>query len=243
MDFKKEAARVANTLIKNNSSVGLGDGSAIRILAAYLLEGVRQGLDIRLYTSSVQTERLLKDAGITVHDISIIDKLDQYFDGCDQVDEQLNVVKSGSGIHTQEKLLAVMADQFIILAEESKFVPFPDPKFPLVLEVLPQSAKFVIREMKTICPGAGVAIRYNQDDEQSPVITRNGNYLMNCWFPEWPDAAFIQSRTKQITGVVEISLFYKIADEAIIAGKAGIFRHQRKNGLVSITDCYPLEAK
>lgn len=241
MDLKKEAARVAYTLIQNNSSVGLGDGTTIRFLATQLLVGIRQGLHVSLYTSSVHTEKLMQDEGITVHDISNTDRLDQYFDGCDQVDEQLSVVKSGAGIHTQEKLLAAMSDRFIILAEESKYVTFPDAKYPLVLEILPQSIKYVMREMKTIYPGAGVSVRKMPDNGEGPVITRNGNYLMNCWFSEWPDTAFIQTRIKQITGVVEISLFYRMADEAIIAGKTGIFRHQRKNGLVIITDRYPLE--
>jgi DeoR/GlpR family transcriptional regulator of sugar metabolism len=36
MDLKKEAARLAFRLVENNSSIGLGDGSAVLNLAAYL---------------------------------------------------------------------------------------------------------------------------------------------------------------------------------------------------------------
>jgi ribose 5-phosphate isomerase A len=243
MDLKKEAARVAYTLIKNNRSVGLGDGTTIRFLAGYISDGISQGLTVSLYTSSFQTEQFLQKAGITVQDISFTDSLDQYFDGCDQVDGQMNVIKSGAGIHTQEKLLASMAGEFIVLAEESKSVPEPGPKFPLVLEILPQAARFVMKKVKTICPGVSLSVRSSPDKTVGPVITRNGNYLVDCWFPEWPDAEFIQNQTKQITGVVEISLFYRMADEAMIAGKNGVSRYQRKNDQVKLIGQYSLETE
>jgi len=241
MDLKKESARIAFSLIKNNSSVGLGDGSAFRSLAAYLAEGINSGLDLKLYTSSFTTERFLTEAGLTVSDLSHTDSLHQYFDGCDQVDFQLNALKSGSGIHTQEKLLASMADEFIILADESKFIGSFDPKFPLVLEVLPQACGYVMKAMKKMFPLSMQTLRTSAENANGPVLTRNGNHLLDCRFPEWPDPFLVQSQCRPVTGVVDISLFYQLASEAIIAGENGVNRYQKNQEGVHLINRYPLE--
>jgi ribose 5-phosphate isomerase A len=226
MDLKKEVARVACTLITSNTSVGLGDGSTVRLLASYLKDGIASGLNVQLYTSSIQTHQFLKQFGIETLDISLTDSLDLYFDGCDQIDADLNALKSGAGIHTNEKLLAAMAKRFIILGDASKFVPKLDNKFPLVLEVLPQAVCFVLRKIKSIISQAQLSVRIS-DHADKPVITKNGNYLIDCFFQEWPALEFIDSQCKNITGVVEISLFYKMAHEAIIAGNNGIHTYKR----------------
>jgi ribose 5-phosphate isomerase A len=241
MDLKREAARLAFSLVENNSSLGLGDGSAVLNLAAYLLDGINQGLKVNLYTSSFKTQQFLEKSGIMVNDISQSDSLHQYFDGCDQVDGNLNVLKSGSGIHTQEKLLASMANHFFILADESKFVTVFDSRFPLVLEVLPQAVNFVMKELKTLYSGVKLVVRRSAIDENVVQFTRNGNYLIDCFFPEWPETELVQHQTRMITGVIEISLFYKIADEALIAGKNGVSRYQRKKNQINKISDHPLE--
>jgi ribose 5-phosphate isomerase A len=241
MDLKKEAARVAYSLIRNNSSIGLGGGSSIRWLASYLMDGINGGLNVRVYTSSFKTQQFLQEAGLTVSDISLTDSLSLYFDECDQLDIQFNALKSGAGIHPQEKLQATMAMKFVILVEESKFISNFDPRYPLVLEVLPQATGFVLKMMKATFPKTTLSIRRFADNAEEPVITRNGNFLIDCRFPEWPEPEFIQKQCKNITGVVEISLFYRMVNEAIIAGNHGVFRYQRKNDLVSIISQNPLE--
>lgn len=224
MDAKKEAARVACGLIKENDSVGLGDGATIRLLADYLIEKINNGFKVSLYTSSLQTQNHLLNAGVLTNDITQTDLIDVYFDGCDQIDEQLNALKSGSGIHTMEKLLASLARKFIIIGDDSKYTRKLNPSIPLVLEVIPQAARFVRNTLLSLYP-ACKAITRMSPQEDKPVLTINGNYLINCLFQEWPELAIIQKQCKQITGVVEISLFYQMVDEAIIADAGGIRRY------------------
>ena len=69
MDLKKEAAAVAYTFIANNTSIGLGDGSTVRWLAGYLKDGIKTGLNVKVYTSSLQTQEFMQASGITVFDI------------------------------------------------------------------------------------------------------------------------------------------------------------------------------
>ncbi len=232
MDLKKEAARAASLLVKNNTSIGLGDGSTIKYLAEFIINDLKNP-GKKIYTSSASTKIFLQDAGIIVNDISTTDNLDIYFDGCDQVDYNLNAIKSGSGIHTQEKLFATMANRFVILADTSKFVAVPDKKFPLVIEVLPQATIFVQKEIKNIIPETIFNVRM-QAGENIFVKTQNGNLLIDCFFNEWPDLEFINNECKKITGLVEISLFYKIATDAIIAGINGTQFYERKNDKVSL---------
>lgn len=236
MDLKNEAAQLAYTFIVDNMSIGLGDGSTVQCLAGFIINGIKDGLKVNVYTSSVRTMDFLHKAGITVSDISNTDSLDMYFDGCDQVDNHLNALKSGAGIHTSEKLLAAMARKFIIMADASKFVSKLDIKFPLVLETLPQATNFVFKEMQTLYRDASLSIRKSPENVGENVITINNNYLIDCWFAEWPDPGIVQIQTEKIVGVVEISLFYNMVDEAIIAGKEGVARYKRQNHLIRLME-------
>jgi ribose 5-phosphate isomerase A len=225
MDGKREAARIASTLVSDNTSVGLGDGSTVRLLAEFLIERMNEGLSVRLFTSSRQTQDFLQKAGFIVNDISQTDTLDIYFDGCDQIDERLNALKSGSGIHTMEKLLASMANKFVIIGDASKFVLELDPKYPLVLEVIPPAIAFVQRAVKSLYPECIITVRKTSPPENKPVLTLNGNLLLDCRFSKWPDLEMIHIQCKTITGIIEISLFYQMVHEAIIAGNNGIARY------------------
>ena len=233
MDIKKEAARVACTLVEDHTSVGLGDGSTVRLLAEFLINRMNTGLKISLFTSSLKTQDFLQTAGVMINDISGTDTLDIYFDGCDQIDGRLNALKSGSGIHTMEKLLASMAKKFVIMGDDAKFVQTLDAKFPLVLEVLPSAIAYVQRMMLSLFPEAMLAIRLSGQDGR-PLLTRHGNLLLDCRFCEWPELETVQLQCKKITGVVEISLFYQLVDEAIIAGIHGVSRYERRNDQIHV---------
>lgn len=45
-------------------------------------------------------------------------KLDVAFDGADEVDKDLCLIKGGGGCHLQEKLVAYTAKQLIIIADD-----------------------------------------------------------------------------------------------------------------------------
>src|SRR4051794_5723263 len=106
MDLKMEAAVKAVTFIKDGDSVGLGAGATIANIVNLLAEDKDAIRNINFFTSSFTTHQLLTKHGFRVGATSDITQLDIYFDGCDQLDKDLNALKSGGGIHTQEKLLA-----------------------------------------------------------------------------------------------------------------------------------------
>jgi ribose 5-phosphate isomerase A len=60
------------------------------------------------------------------------------------------------------------------------------------------------------------------DKKDGPVITENGNYLLDVYFQQWPELADINPVLKAVSGIVETSLFFGIAQKAIIAGEGGV---------------------
>lgn len=216
MDTKKIVAEKAISLVQKKQVVGLGASSAM----PYLVEALaarKDNLELQLLTSSFVTQQLLLEKGLQVGSLQNYSALDIYFDGCDQFDKDLNAVKSGGGIHTREKLLASMATQFVLLGDETKRTERFDIKFPLVLEVLPEAFRYVEEKIKMIFTGTSITMRMS-DKKIGPALTDNGNYLLDCWFTEWPQPGTIYERVKLITGVIETSLFYRLARIALMPG-------------------------
>lgn len=174
MDLKKEAAAKAITLIREKTIVGLGAGSTIAYLVEFLRNEIENGLEVKFVTSSFSTNELLLKNKFTVLQTASLSKIDIYFDGCDQLDEELNALKSGGGIHTQEKLLASMADEFVLIGDETKLVDNFDNSFPVVIELLPEAAAFVPAKILNLFSGASSSFRIS-DKKDGHVITDNGN--------------------------------------------------------------------
>ena len=149
------------------------------------------------------------------------DRVDLYFDGCDQFDRRLSALKSGGGVHTTEKVLASMADEFIIVGDYAKRVERLEPTYPLVLEVIPEALAFVSDRVKRFFNPVRSELRLS-NKKDGAVITERGNFLIDCWFDPFPEPAVINDRIAGIPGVLEHSLFYNLAQRAIVAGPDGV---------------------
>src|ERR1700744_1566086 len=139
-DYKQQAAAAAAELVRDGDSVGPGAGSTMGHLITALQD--RKG-PLTVASSSFATRQRLLNEGFAVKDSGWMLKLDWYFDGCDQFDRRLNALKSGGGVHTSEKVLAAMADNFVLVGDAAKRVERLDGRYPLVLEVIPEALTFV----------------------------------------------------------------------------------------------------
>lgn len=220
-DLKQVAAKAALDFIKPGQTIGLGAGSTIAHLVNYLKESASLHHSITTVTSSFNTQQLLQEHGFNSKQTGEVSQLDLYFDGCDQFDHQLNALKSGGGIHTREKLLAAMADKFILIGDGSKYVTQLYTTFPVVIEVIPEAVPFVMKQLKKIFSLANPVIRLS-NKKDGAVITENGNLLIDIWFRSFPPLDSLNHRLKEIPGILETSLFYNMAHAAIIAGKKGV---------------------
>ncbi len=220
-DYKLEAAKAALTLITPNQIIGLGAGSTIAHLVNMLARDLKLAASLIFTSSSFKTTQLLSKHELRIQSPALLNKLDIYFDGCDQFDSELNALKSGGGIHTTEKILASMAHEFILLGDEGKFSAQLNATYPLVIEILPQALQIVPAKLATLFPQATLTQRMSTQKDGA-LISDNGNMLIDVQFAELPEPAKLNALVKMIPGVVEHSLFYQMAGRAIVAGENGI---------------------
>ncbi|NBL55021.1 ribose-5-phosphate isomerase A, partial [Escherichia coli] len=126
------------------------------------------------------------------------------FDGCDQVDEKLNALKSGGGIHTKEKLIASMAEEYILLVDEAKVEKELTFNVPVVLEVLEDSLKYVEKKVLEL---NGKPVMRRSDKKDGFTISYNGNLLVDVFFNNVKDIHKLNDNLIRICGVIETSLF------------------------------------
>ena len=216
-DLKKNCAKEAMKYIKSGMIIGLGGGRSI----AYLIEHIKEdkNLKVKVVTPSTKTKMLCIENGLEVLHTCSVDKVDVAFDGCDQVDENLNALKSGGGIHTKEKLIASMAEEYILLVDAAKVEKTLTFKAPVVLEILEDSLKYVERRILEL---DGKPVVRSSDIKDGFTISDNGNLLMNVAFDDVKDIYELNNSLINICGVVETSLFIGVITKAIIASEKGI---------------------
>jgi ribose 5-phosphate isomerase A len=219
-DHKLEAAKAALKFIKPGQIIGLGAGSTIANLIHLLAEDVDFATSLTFASSSFKTAGSLMAKGLNIKAAEHLGYLDTYFDGCDQFDAQLNALKCGGGIHTSEKIMASLANEFILVGDAGKFVEKLDNTYPLVLEVLPSALQLVQQWLVENVPATKTVMRISTQKDGA-VITENGNYLLDVYFAETMPLDEMNA-LKMVPGVVEHSLFLGIAKRAIISGEDGV---------------------
>jgi ribose 5-phosphate isomerase A len=230
MDHKKEAAKEALTLIRPGSAIGFGAGSTMAYLIGLVGGDAELSGSLRVLSSSFATRELLRSSGFAVGEAGSTVRLDLYFDGCDQFDRRLNALKSGGGIHTSEKLMAAMADEFILVGDAAKRVERLGVEYPLVLEVIPEALAYISERVQRDFKPVRLAVR-RSEKKDGAVITERGNFLIDCWFDPFPEPTVINDRLAGIPGILEHSLFYNLAHRAIVAGPDGVKHYSRSGEL------------
>lgn len=216
-DLKKACAKEALKYIKNNTIIGLGGGSTISYLIDYIKED--KDLNVKVVTPSMKTQMLCIKNGLEVLHTCSVDKVVVAFDGCDEVDLNLNALKSGGGIHTKEKLIASMADEYILLVDDTKVSNTLTFKHPVVLEILHDSLSYVERIITEL--GGKLTIR-NSSAKDGFTISDNGNLLIDVAFENVTDIYKLENSLKNICGVVDTSLFINVVTKALVTGIDGI---------------------
>ena len=135
------------------------------------------------------------------------------------MDSDLNALKSGGGIHTKEKIIASMAEDYILLVDESKVVDKLDFKYPVVLEIFKESKSYVENAIKKL---NGVPTLRSSGAKDGFTISDNGLLLMDVKFENVNDIEMLNRKLNEIVGVVDTSLFYNIATKAIVVSEKGV---------------------
>lgn len=126
---KKSAAfqAVHDHLLPEYKYVGIGSGSTVvYVVDAIVSKGPEFYGSMTFIPTGSQSKGLIRKAGLTLANLDerpVVDgkpvALDVAFDGADEVDEDLNLIKGGGACLFQEKLVAIAAKRFIAVAGES----------------------------------------------------------------------------------------------------------------------------
>ncbi|MBS7616287.1 ribose 5-phosphate isomerase A [Candidatus Bathyarchaeota archaeon] len=224
---KKNAALEAVKNVKNGFVIGLGSGSTVAYAAEELGKRIKtEKLHVLAVPTSHQSFMLSVKNGIPTTTFEENPTLDLTIDGADQIDEKLNLIKGMGGALTREKIVAAASKKLIIIADERKAVKtLGENKQAVPIEVVPFATQFVIRKIATF--GGKPKIREGSG-KVGPVITDNGNFLIDADFGLIRNPAELEKKLKAVPGVVETGLFVGMTDTVYLGTREGVKKIERK---------------
>ncbi len=210
-------------LIFSGMKIGLGTGSTAMPAVKRLAEHIQNGelKDIKAVVTSFQTQNACQDYGIPVYSLNdkiIGGMLDLAVDGADEVDPDCNCIKGGGAAHVREKLVEYNSKIFVVVADSSKAVQSIGTKFPVPVEIIGDARVPVTNALKNL--GAECVLREGVR-KAGPVITDNGNQILDCTWKEPVNVAEMEDKINSITGVLENGLFSKNKPIVFIAKEDG----------------------
>ncbi len=222
-EMKVKAAQKAMDYVQNGMKLGLGTGSTAAKFVDLVGAAVAQGLDVLCVPTSEATREQAAGLNIPLTTLEETPHLDVTVDGADELDGHLRLVKGGGGALLREKIVATSSDKMVVIADESKYVETLG-QFPLPVEVVQFGLKSTLNMMEALAGRVGCEgeIRQRLQEDGSPFVTDNGNFILDCRFERIEKPEALSGALTQVPGVVENGLFLGIADVAIIAGPEGI---------------------
>jgi ribose 5-phosphate isomerase A len=224
---KRKAALEAVKHVKNGFIVGLGSGSTAAIAIEALGEKKqKENLSILGIPTSYQAFLFAVKHGIAVTTLEEHGVIDITIDGADQIDTKLNLIKGMGAALAREKIVASASKMNVIIADESKTVKvLGENNQPVPVETLPFAISVVKRRIEEI---GGKAVLREGKGKVGPVVTDNGNVIIDASFGVMDDAAELEKKLKMIPGAVETGLFIGLANIAYIGTPSKVEKIQQK---------------
>ena len=224
---KKEVAKAAVKHVEDGFVVGLGSGSTVAYAIEELGEKVKkEKLVIWGIPTSYQAFLLATRYGIKITTFEEHPIIDLTIDGADQVNPQLNLIKGMGGALTREKIVASASKINIIIADQNKKVTnLGDGNHPVPIEVLPFALSLVKNQIELM--GGKIVVREGTG-KVGPVITDNGNAIIDASFGIIKNPKELNKKLKLITGVLETGLFIDSTDIVYIGKPTHVEKIEHK---------------
>lgn len=226
-EAKRNAAFEAVKHVKDNFVIGLGSGST----AAYAIEQIgnrikREKIHVSAVPTSYQAFMLAVKHGIPITTLEEHPTLDLTIDGADQIDDELNLIKGMGGALTREKIVASASKKLVIVADERKKIKFlGENNHPVPIEAIPFATPIVMHKITEM---GGKPFLRESNKKVGPVITDNGNIIVDVNFGLVHEPAELNHKLKGIPGVVETGLFVKMADLIYLGERAGVRKLEKE---------------
>ena len=232
MTQNEQKVLVANTAVDklleerkifDGMKIGLGTGSTAMPAVKRLAEHIQNGKvkDVKAVVTSFQTAVACQELGIpvyTLNDKIIGGQLDLAIDGADEVDDDCNCIKGGGAAHLREKLVEYNSKIFVVIGDSSKAVKTIGTQFRVPVEIIGDARVPVTQALNNL--GADCVLREGVK-KAGPVITDNGNMILDCHWESPINVAEMEDKINQIVGVVENGLFSKNKPIVFIAQDDG----------------------
>jgi ribose 5-phosphate isomerase A len=217
LELKRLAGFQAAGLVKSGMICGIGTGSTVAFfIEALSLRIKNEGLKIIGVPTSFQSRLLCREYGIETVMPQDCSHLDLAVDGADEVDPGLNVIKGGGAAHTCEKLIATMAQHFVIIVDETKLVPKLATQFPVPVEIIPAALGYVNETILRLGGEPNLRMGVKKD---GPVITDNGQFVIDARFQADADLRMIDRELHFTPGVIETGLFFDLASKVLVGSE------------------------
>ncbi len=208
--------RYALRFVKPGHTIGLGTG---RAASAFIRALGASGIAVRGVPTSSPAEELGRSVGIPIVTLEQAGKIDTDFDGADEVDPRLNLIKGYGGALVREKIVAASSRRLVVLVGYEKMVKRLGDRGSIPVEVVPFGLSLVSAKIKAM----GMKPRVRENDGKD-FITDNGNVILDCAVKKIASPARLDRDLLTIPGVVGTGLFIGMADVVLVAEASGKIR-------------------
>ena len=206
--------------VKPGHTIGLGTG---RAASAFIRALGASGISVRGVPTSKAAEDLGREVGIPIVTLTEAGKIDTDFDGADEVDSRLNLIKGYGGALVREKIVAASSRRFVVLVGYEKIVKRLGERGSMPVEVVPFGVTLVTAKIRAM----GLKPRIREKDGKE-YITDNGNLILDCGVKTIANPARLDRELLAIPGVVGTGLFVAMADLVLVAEESGKIRALRR---------------
>jgi len=213
-DAKEHVAKEMAIRLRDADVVGVGSGST-SLLTLYALVDLaaERGLRFTAITTSLEME-------ITCHQLNVETssllqrRPDWSFDGADEIDGALNMIKGRGGAMLRERLVMSSSPERYVVVDRSKIVARLGENASVPLEIVPESLNLVRSLLLDTYAIERLELR-PAVPKDGPVITEKGNLILDVKFADVQPA--LDSTLRSIPGVVATGLFIGFNPKVISA--------------------------
>jgi len=223
---KRRAADAAMEQVQSGMVLGLGSGTTVAYALQRLAKMLRAGkiVDICGVPSSIQTEIQAQQLGIPLTGLDRHPILDLTFDGADEVDPDLNLIKGGGGALLREKVLAQASRRTVFIVDQSKLSPRLGSHWPLPVEVI----HFAVKSIENYLTSIEASVELRQTAKGTLFRTDQNNVIIDANFGPIENARELATKLADRAGIVAHGLFLDMADEVIVAEEHAV-RHLKRS--------------
>jgi ribose 5-phosphate isomerase A len=208
--------RYALRYVKPGHTLGLGTG---RAASAFIRALGASGIEVRGVPTSKASEELGRSVGIPIVSLAEAKRIDTDFDGADEVDPRLNLIKGYGGALVREKIVVASSRRFVVLVGYEKMVRQLGERGRIPVEVVPFGVPLATAKIRAM----GLQPRVRENDGQQ-FVTDNGNLILDCAVKKIANPARLDRELLAIPGVIGTGLFVALANVVLVAESSGKIR-------------------